>query len=218
MLETPSWVAPWVIDKITGERVVTSATRLSNSLIKLVRQDLPDLLVALVHLPVIDATVVASALNEDPHPQFIANLAPESHVTGDAIQLSEREKLPVGRFSDLARAARLADVSSYRHPEIAYAEQGLDQHSAIASYERLDERRYTIHRTGRPDRVVILLDDYELTGDSLRNAWAKYGEFEWVILTNPNLRGTENASLTAETMGVRLLTWREFFKAARKDD
>ena len=67
-----------------------------------------------------------------------------------------------------------------------------------------------------PDLTVVMLNEYELTADHLRNARDRYGQFSIAVITNPNGRATSSAEETAQTMGVEILKWGPFFGRLNK--
>ena len=213
-----SWIAPWVAKKLIDTKEVTGASVLSDLFIRVERRDGPSFVVAAVSVPCVEASLIESLTSKQPRPSFILNVARESQVSAEALTRSMDEEVPIGRMGDLLRAVRLDDVTTYKDPEIAFVERGFDQHSSISSYERLDERRYRIKRHSRPSVIIALLNEYEVTADSVRVARERYGPFAWAVLTNPNSRITANAEEVSETLDCRLLSWREFYKAANSDD
>ena len=213
-----SWIGPWVIEKLLEAKEVVKATELDSSLIDVERRQNPSFVVAAISVPCVDVMTVTDLIAKQPRPSFVLNLARESSVSPEALALSREAALPIGRMGDLKRALRLADVTTYREPEIEFAERGFEQHSNVQSFERLDERRYRVDRRSRPPITLVLLNEYEVTADSIRLARRRHGEFRWVVLTNPNARITGNAEEVAANLGCRLLTWRDFFKAASNDD
>jgi len=213
-----SWIASWVAEKLLEAKEVTGTTVLSDLLISVERRHEPPFVVAAVSVPCVEPSLIKMLTSLQPRPSFVLNLARESYVSAEALTLSNDEEVPIGRMGDLVRAVRLTEVTTYKDPEITYAERGFEQHSNVSSFERLDERRYSIQRHSRPPVIIALLNEYELTADSVRVARERYGPFRWALLTNPNARITGNAEEVSATLDCRLLPWREFYKALSRDD
>ena len=56
----------------------------------------------------------------------------------------------------------------------------------------------------------MLLNEYDLTADNVRNARDRYGGFSDILMTNPNGRATSAAEQAAESMGAQIYKWGEF--------
>jgi hypothetical protein len=78
------------------------------------------------------------------------------------------------------------------------------------------DRLYRISRKGLPDLTVVMLSEYELTADHLRQARDRYGKFSDAVITDPNGRANASAEEAAESMGVQILKWAPFFGRLNK--
>jgi hypothetical protein len=76
----------------------------------------------------------------------------------------------------------------------------------------VDDRRLVVQRRKGLDPVtVLILNDYELTADHVRNGIERYGAFEAIVRSNPNGRTTDAAYQAAADSGIKIFTWGEFF-------
>jgi hypothetical protein len=117
-----------------------------------------------------------------------------------------------GGISDLmsAIARDVENVRSYTRREYEFVERGLMQHSRASGLERKFDRVYVIHRHDLAPLRFVMLNEYELTGDHLRTAWARDGAFDAVLINDPNGTATSGALEIAKDLKIRVFKWREF--------
>jgi hypothetical protein len=210
------WTGEWVALKLRDDQRVVAVNRLSPTLLEVDRVDNGQIIVATVAKATLDEVDLLELYNQDPPPQFVVNVTRESALTFSALQRSVARGIPVGGLGDIKRALVLADVTEYVKPEIDFVERGLRQHSRVSSFERVDERRYRVIRSGLPPLVVVLINEYDLTADHLRTARDRYGAFDRVLVTNPNGRITTSALEVAESISVIAGHWGDFMKDLHK--
>jgi hypothetical protein len=158
----------------------------------------------------LDHAALAKVLGQQPPPDFVVNLNSGASLTTEALHMSINAQVPVGRMGDLLRALSMPNIRAYVEPETRFRERGLDQHSRVKDFERLDQQRYWIERHGLPPLTVVFLNDYDLAGEAIRTARAEYGEFDIVVASNPNGRVTEGALEVAEQLGCEIHSWGGF--------
>jgi hypothetical protein len=148
--------------------------------------------------------------------EIIANVPKESYWTGGALTLARGNNIATGEYGDLFRVIDLQDVRAFQPKETEFIERGLRQHDRVSGFERVHDRLYCISRSGLPDLMAVMLNEYELTADHLRTARDRYGRFSVAVITNPNGQATSSAEEAAETMGVEILKWGPFFGRLNK--
>lgn len=101
-------------------------------------------------------------------------------------------------------------VVGFQKKEYSFVLDGLDQHTRVESIDRLFDRLIKINRHDMPSITTVLLNEYELTAERIRNARSVYGEFTAVLRTNPNGGATRNAHEAAKSIGSEIFQWGEF--------
>ena len=210
MASEDDWTASWAAKKLSEFDDVDKTTILGPGRLKVERRDLPKIIIATLCVYNLDIDTLRRTYDSEPSPDFVLNLQSGAALTAEALHLSLEEKVPVGFMGDLMRALSMIDVRDYVDPETKFRERGLRQHSRVASFVRLDFRRYRIERIGLPSKIVIFLNDYDLVAESIRHARSEYGGFDIVVSTNPNARITETAVEVANHMGCGVFKWGNF--------
>ena len=210
------WAGPWVAARLREEKTVAKVDVLSPSLVAISRTNNPPVVVAAIAAPHIDEDALLRLYGQEPAPGFVVNVSRESALASSAFHLSMARGIPVGGMGDLKRALSLTDISKYVNPELEFVERGMRQHTRVDTFERLDERRYRVFRKGLPPFVVILINEYDLTADHVRNARDRYGDFDRILVTNPNGRITASAQDVVESLGVIAGHWRDFMRDLHK--
>ncbi|WP_421183536.1 hypothetical protein [Aeromonas enteropelogenes] len=140
---------------------------------------------------------------------FFLNIKKDAYIDGQLLALASNAQFAVGGLSDIYSALNVRNISDYISAEISFIIRGLEQHTRVTSVERLDNRRFRIQRVGLNSVVVLALNDYDFSAESVRSGIDKYGEFDAILTSNPNCRRTGNCEMAAASAGVRILSWRE---------
>lgn len=205
--ESTSWVAGRTKDIEKVEDVVI----LGPFSFRIIRVELPPFVAGVISVSTVTARHVEEVLATSPDIEILVNIPKESIWTGEAIRLAAASQIAFGGIGDLMRAVNSEDdVRQYVRPEFHFVERGLEQHSRVTSCEREADRVYLIHRHGLPDLSFVMLDEYELTADHIRVARERYGNFDMVLLNNPNGSPTTGATELGRTLGVGIFKWGQF--------
>ncbi|CAJ1853169.1 hypothetical protein [Aeromonas jandaei] len=140
---------------------------------------------------------------------FFLNIKKDAYIDGQLLALASRAQFAVGGLSDIYSALNNRNISDYISAEISFIIRGLEQHNRVTSVDRLDNRRFRIQRAGLNSVIVLALNDYDFSAESVRSGIDKYGEFDAILTSNPNCRRTGNCEMAAASAGVRILSWRE---------
>ncbi len=210
------WTGKWVAEKMQNFEGIVSARVRSPQLVQLERRQMTMILVATTAVACVNADVLRPLLDSEKDLAFVVNVPKESFVAGDALHLAKSRGIPVGGLRDLMSAVALRDVRTYVSKEFRFIERGLQQHTRVVSYKRLDDRRYRVVRCGLEPAVVVFLNEYELTADHIRTARDRYGLFRLLVLTNPNGRVTSSAEAVAHSIGSQICNWAVFLGALNR--
>lgn len=143
---------------------------------------------------------------------FFLNIAKQAYIDGGLVQLASNFSFGIGDLSDLLRALNRDNISNYVTQDIEYVMENLPQHTQVINLERLDYRRFKIHRLNLPSVTILVLNDYELTVDAVRSGIRKYGKFDAILSSNPNRRPLTTTCQTAvNSARLQVFSWRELF-------
>jgi hypothetical protein len=206
--ETTAWVASNIAQKtdVSGTEVTSPSTFRVN------RKALPPFEVLVLSISEVTDFILTPLLATYPRVAFVVNVPKDGLWTQSGIAVARSRGLAFGGIGDLMSAIshKLEDVSEYKKSENAFVERGLSQHDHVSHFEQESDRVYMVFRFGLDPLRIVLLNEYELTAEHVRNARSRYGSFDVVLMTNPNGSATMEAKEAARGMRVPILPWRQF--------
>jgi len=143
------------------------------------------------------------------NPDFILHAVKEPIIHEGVIGFMDSIHKVLGGYSELFGVIRQGNNWPYWSSETRFIMRGLEQHTKVTNITRLDKKRYRISRRGLDDVVIVSIDDYDLSIESVRSAVDKYRSFDAVFKSNPNGRISTEAVQLAASLGIKVLTWRE---------
>ena len=147
---------------------------------------------------------------------FVVNIPKDGIWEGAAIAKAEGLAIGWGGIGELMSAIGQPIVRGFEKKEYGFALQSLHQHTNVSSITRLYDRLLFIERHRHAPLTVVLLYEYELTAERVRQARALYGTFSMIARTNPNGGPTKNAREVAASLGAEILQWGEFLGLLNK--
>jgi hypothetical protein len=205
--ETTAWVASHHLVELPDVRDVVIA---GPQTLRILRNGYEPFTAGIISSTRVTPDVLQPLLDTDRSIEIVANVPRESVWTGAAISFATARRVAFGAISDLMRAVSWEDVREYVRPEYSFVERGLSQHHRVTTFDREFDRVYIVHRNGLPSLRFVMLNEYELTADHVRTACDRYGNFDVILLNNPNGRPTETAKEVADGIGVKILMWGQF--------
>ena len=206
MARGPESTAAWVAGRVRKLDDVTAVDVLSPNSLRISRNDYPPFVAGVLSEAVVTKAHVEGVLSVAADAEIVVNIPVESKWTGSAIEAARGSRVAWGGLRDLMSVARRDDVRGYERGEYQFAERLLGQFGIVERIEREADRLWILHRKqGLLPLRVIVLSDYELTGDSVRTARDRYGAFDVVFLNNPNGKPTAQAQAVANALGVPIL-------------
>jgi hypothetical protein len=205
------WSAKWVADKIVEHDNVSSVEVVSSNEIHVERKKGGSVNIATMSADRVDEETVAGLLagKEDVH--FVVNIPKAAYIVGNTFALAEERNFGFGGFGDLLGALSSESPRTYVNKEFEFVLRSLRQHKMVSQVTRMDDRRLLVQRKGLDPLTVLILNDYELTAEHVRNGIERYGKFQAIVRSNPNGRVTGAAATAAAESGIRVFSWGEFF-------
>ena len=205
----------WCIDKISGHGKVESMTKVDNTTLELTHKNTKTYTVSVLSS---DSMNLESISDIDIQKvDFILNIKKDAYINGKLMQLMESADFSIGSLGDLYSALGSGNLSSYVSKEMQFVIRGLAQHNKVKCIYRLDNRRFEIERKLLPDVTILVLNDYDLTAESVRDGIDKYGDFDSILTSNPNCRRSGNAERAAENSGRKIMSWGELMGNLNKN-
>ena len=140
---------------------------------------------------------------------FVLNVSREPYISAKALRFSNDNNFGIGGLGDLMRALRDHNLCNYVNPEVAFILRGLRQHTRVQNVTRMDNRRYNIERYDLPSVIIVALNDYDLTAESVRGAIDYFPKFKAILTSNPNCRRSKSSIIAASSAGIKILSWGE---------
>lgn len=197
----------WCIEKLNNHDKVECVEEVGNNLLK-ITNDRGDEFIVFTKSE--DRSTLDSVAGIDVEQlDFFLNIKKDAYIDGRLLALASNAQFAVGGLSDIYSALNGRNISGYISAEMSFIIRGLEQHTRVTGLERLDNRRFRIHRVGLNSVVVLALNDYDFSAESVRSGIDKYGEFDAILTSNPNCRRTGHCEMAAASAGVRILSWGE---------
>ncbi|MCD9526948.1 hypothetical protein [Photobacterium carnosum] len=197
----------WCLEKLNNHDKVKSVEEVGDNLLKVIN-DKDDEFIIFTKSE--DRSTIESVAGVDVERlDFLLNIKKDAYVDGQLLQLASSAQFGIGGLSDIFSAFNDRNISCYISSEMYFIIRGLVQHTKVINFERLDNRRFRIDRVGLDSVVILALNDYDFTADSVRSGIEKYGSFEAILTSNPNCRRTGNCQMAADSAGIKILSWGE---------
>lgn len=199
--------AQWIAGQLRKHDKAKSLT-IDNDVIEIVRIKGEELRVAVVscdYLNPSDVQHIDSSMNIG----FVLNIPKEAFISGSVISSFEQLHVAVGGLGDLYRVLNQEYNWPYQNPEIKFVLRSLEQHTKVSNVRRLDSRRFELDRHELSTVTILILNDYNLSVESVRNGKQVYKDFGAIVASNPNVRISSEAYGVATQMNVNIFKWGE---------
>jgi hypothetical protein len=211
MYRPPIATTTWVAEQIKQMKEVTDAEVTGPYTFRVDRPDLPSFGVLVFSSASVTDGVLGPLLSSFPDVSFAVNVPKNSKWVKSGIAMVTERNVAFGGMGDLMSAIghKLQDIRQFKKKENEFVERILKQHTGVSSIEQEADRVYQIFRTNGVPLRVVLLNEYELTGDRVRAAVDEYGAFDIVLMTNPSGSATTDARDVSKALKIPLLTSRQ---------
>ncbi|PHK36507.1 hypothetical protein VF13_37010 [Nostoc linckia z16] len=198
----------WIVEKLEGNDKVESITVDSENLLTVIRTDGSKLTVTKTSLDSFNVSNIRSIIDVQ-IANFILHTSKEPFVSGSVFSFLEERQIVLGGFGDLIRVVNQGKNWPYLSPEVRFIVRGLEQHTKVSAVYRLDNKRYQIDRHELETVIIIALNDYDLSIESIRSAVDEFGQFDAILKSNPNGRITSLAVEFADSREIKVFKWGE---------
>ena len=202
----------WVADKIKDLTDVDKVDISGQHLLVVSRTLTPTFKAAVISKNVVEAADIQSLFEAYDEIDIVVNVPSQARWSRGAVRLCLDAGIAFGGMSALTSAIdkHIKNVRTYPGKELDFVEGGLRQYSRVSEFIRDDERSYRVERRGLPAIRVVVLNDYELTGEQVRAARHRYGTFDAILMNNPNGEATKTAVQIGRELKIAILHWRQF--------
>lgn len=201
-------VRDWIVAKLADHDEVHQIDVVADQEIRIIRRRHRPFNSILLDCSVVQPSSFFALI--DGYSEFVMSLREHTVWTGDAIEIARRSNVGWGGLGDLMSGINKEDISVFQRKEFTFVERGLLQHTQVFRLDRVNNRIFVVHRASLPSIRVVLINEYELTADSVRFHRNTYGPFDEVLSTNPSARVSSIANRAATDMDVVIYSWGNF--------
>lgn len=195
--------AQWLAATLPQHQEVARAEREARGLVLIERKSKPAARVGVLSVDKVTPADVEPFLPEAVRPAMIVAIPTRALWTRDAISAVESEGVAWGKMYDLYRALNQEDdLALYTNPERQFVDRMLDQHRNVAAWERISDRAYRVFRAVGSDLIIAMSQEYELTADAVRDAYARLAPFDILLKTNPYGRTSAQGRAAAAKLEI----------------
>ncbi|MBK6985191.1 MAG: hypothetical protein IPH32_10745 [Bacteroidetes bacterium] len=205
-----NWSTKFITDKLTEGNYISNITNIENNFSEIIRKKGLTFKVFTISLEDVEISTVKEIVNKYTDINIIANIKKVYKISGETINFLHSKNISFGGMGDLMRFSSQEDNEITIDKEFDYISRGLRQHLQVKSFERLDNRRVKIKRHDLKDVIAIMLNDYEISVESVRSSKDLYKDFQIIVKTNPNGGITSEAKVIAGTLNIEICTWGDF--------
>lgn len=207
----------WIIPKLLENGDVEKAIPLEDIYLEIHSKQGNKLIAAILPDSTVTLKIAEAALSHKTiHPQIIVTVPRNSLWSGGAIDLARSKGIAWGGVGELHRAIDSHDIPSIQKKEYDFVERLLRQHDKVAGLERVYDRVYKIKRTIAEPLKVMLMNEYEITAEHVRQARDTYGEFDIILKTNSYGGITTGAIDAAKLLSIEILKFGPFLGRLNK--
>ncbi len=202
----------WVASKIQDLADVDEVDINGQHLLTVRRASTPTFKAAIISTNVVEADDIQLLFKTYTNIDVVVNVPGQARWSEGAVRLCLDAGVSFGGMSAMTSAIEknIKNVRTYPGKELHFVEEGLRQHSRVSEFIRDDERSYRVKRVGLPAIRVVVLNDYELTGEHVRSARQRYGNFDAILMNNPNGDATKTAIQIGKDLKIAILRWGQF--------
>jgi hypothetical protein len=205
-----NWSTKFITDKLTEGNYISNITNIENNFSEIIRKKGLTFKVFTVSLEDVEINTVKEIVNKYTDINIIANIKKAYKISGETINFLHSKNISFGGMGDLMRFSSQEDNAITIDKEFDYISRGLRQHLKVKSFERLDNKRVKIKRHDLKDVIAIMLNDYEISVESVRSSKDLYEDFQIIVKTNPNGGITSEAKVVAGTLNIEICNWGDF--------
>ncbi len=206
------WTAKWVTEKLNTEcDNIANVDKDGANVLKINRKVGSDFTVFSMALDKIEHVVILEVTGSVQPLHFITNIKSDYLIMGSSLDYLQQNNISFGGIGDLLSFAGKQDNRFYEHNNISFIRRGLNQHFAVKSHRRLDNKRFCIEMKRVTNSFIIATTyDYDVNAASVRKSKADAGDFNILLGMNPYGGVTREALEIALTMNISVFMWKDF--------
>lgn len=208
-----TWTAKWASDKlIAHDKIVAARVCGPNHIALSVKGIGRDVQIATLSTGVVRYADL-HRLSEGYDIEFAMNIQKDVVIEGRALRFAQENAFGVGGIADLYVAANDTEFRDYLPKETCFILLGLRQHSAVTNVVRENNRMYRVQRISGSDVLILALNEYDVTAETVRNGVDRFGVCDVILTSNPNAGVSQESLAAADSIGIRILAWGDLLGA-----
>ncbi|MCY0967969.1 hypothetical protein [Chryseobacterium wangxinyae] len=204
----------WITDKLKSDKKIKSI-KVKGRILFITRDDYYKLQIIAIDDSFIDKNKVAELIQGE-EVNYILTTDKNCFITGDVFEYLNNEKIVIGDFGDIFRILKKHQFFPYLNPTIKFVTQGLQQHDKVKDIVRLSKSTFLIERIIYEPVKILVLEDYNISIQSVRGAIEMFDKFDCILKFNPNGGIADNAYNLANEKKFKILKWGELLGELNK--
>lgn len=195
----------WVAKAIADHEGIDSIIAITDDIWKITRKSHPPYVLGLMSEKRVETKHIETLLGQGHDVDFVANTPKEAIWSGEAIRCVEAENIAWGNFGDIYRATGHDTPREWVSKTRKFVIRALSQHQNVESLTAITDKIFLIERKRHAPLRIIMIHQYSMSAEDIRNARAQHGDFDEVLNTDPNGRNSKAAIDTAQSFGADIL-------------
>ncbi|NVK21214.1 MAG: hypothetical protein HWD86_01735 [Kangiellaceae bacterium] len=206
MSNKSAWVAKKLSEDENNIKVVETT---AEDFLVIDRKDGNRFIVAVLGLKgIIRADAVRPLFSGENKPQLVINVPSNILWSGSAIDYIHSNNAAFGKMGDIYRSARVSNVGDFRDKNMGFFINAMQQHSNVRSVSYVYDTVFQVNRLMGNSLIVAVVEAYNMSAEDVRNARARFGNFDIVVKSTSYGSITKQAEEAARSMGAKALTFR----------
>ncbi|WP_332452494.1 hypothetical protein [Chryseobacterium aquaticum] len=201
------WSKNFLIEKLKDFNSAKKIISIDQNLIEIERKKGINFHSFILSLEIVEHEKIEEICEKYSDLNFIVNIKKQYNISAKTTKFLNDKNISFGSLRDFMRYCNERDNNILIDKEFSFVSRGLRQHDKVKNFERLDNRRIKVTRIGLPTIVVIMINDYDITAESIRFAVDLYGDFHVVVKTNPNGSITDQAIVVGDKLKIDICKW-----------
>lgn len=209
------WQIKYALEKF-AQPGRSNAEHIEGDLIKVVTQNQPDVLAAILPDEMIDIATAIRYKKQFHELDFLCGYRVSCVWEGSAITYLEENRVGWGSFGTLCSAAIEGNANTASHKAYRFSDRLLRQYGRVVQVVREFDRIHRVTLKGGGVLRIGMIAEYEPTADAVRSLWEQFGPVDIAWNINPNGNPSAEAVDAGLELGCEVLKWDDLKELLRK--
>jgi hypothetical protein len=200
------WQVEYALDNIKNDGSL-SAECINPEVIKIAIQNKPDVLASISAAHIITKGVVEQVVRGTPKINFLCGYRKNCVWDGEAIAYLKSCNIGWGNFGTLISESKAGNANLAEHKEYFFSVRLIRGYYLVEKFDREYCRVFKVTLKNGIEIRVGMIQDYEVTSDSVRSLFENFGQLNIAWNINPNGSSSTSALNAGSELGCKVLKW-----------